>query len=107
MKNYIEKNTSLREFERYEERDVKKSIACMLFNRCLKWIDEDDTEELKEWAAQTAEKLYQNFHGMAKSTHIHIEIECSRLMEDVWGNDKSWRKDFHNEIEWEKFFTEE
>lgn len=98
-----------RNYERDTERDIKMCISTMLKNRVCKWIDDewDDDEgdsELNLWADATAERLYADFHGAFKSTYVHMEIEASKLMAKVWGDDKSWQKEFHSEINWRAYF---
>lgn len=97
-------HTRVRSEERLIENAKRERICDCLKNRVSGWV-EDDSGELNEWAKATAQKLYGTFHAHWKDTMCHIEIEAARLMESVYGDDKSWRKAFHGEMNRKEFFT--
>lgn len=82
----------------------ERAIFQHLKNRVSSWVEEDGAGEIDEWAKSTAQRLSDTFRGNRKDIFCHIEIESARLLERVYGEDKSWRKDFHNEMNWKELF---
>lgn len=56
--------------------------------------NEDDAAEFNAVSNKIAEKVFSVYGGLMEPTLNRIRLEAMKFISDVWGEDKSWKKDF-------------